>query len=173
MKWNLLKFWIATCQKILYRARKVMSYNLSWHVKIQKTVCITKKYKNALLPLDGLFWFWYRNNRTNYYVALKYRNTEIIQVDLLRLRTQQSSDALHCNMWHRFHTITFPSSAIFCPAAKHVNALCERERSKGISSSSREDNSTLLDPASHSSSILNENTKSPPGLPEVSFGPEF
>lgn len=45
--------------------------------------------------------------------------------------------------------------------------LLERERSEGISSPSRCDDSTLLNPATHSS-ILDDNTKSDSGLPEVS-----
>lgn len=50
---------------------------------------------------------------------------------------------------------------------KDVNVLLERERSEGISSPSRDDDSTLLNPGTHSS-ILDDNTKSDSGLPEVS-----
>uniref|UniRef100_A0A671VM74 Anoctamin n=1 Tax=Sparus aurata TaxID=8175 RepID=A0A671VM74_SPAAU len=55
---------------------------------------------------------------------------------------------------------------IFPPAVKDVNVLLERERSEGISSPSRDDDSTLLNPGTHSS-ILEDNTKSESGLPEV------
>uniref|UniRef100_A0A3B4UV20 Anoctamin n=1 Tax=Seriola dumerili TaxID=41447 RepID=A0A3B4UV20_SERDU len=48
---------------------------------------------------------------------------------------------------------------------KDVNVQLERERSEGISSPSRYDDSTLLNPGTHSS-ILDDNTKSDPGLPE-------
>ncbi|GLD48102.1 anoctamin-4-like isoform X3 [Lates japonicus] len=50
-------------------------------------------------------------------------------------------------------------------AVKDVNVLLERERSEGISSPSRDDDSTLLNPATHSS-ILDDNTKSDSGPPE-------
>ncbi|KAI3366954.1 hypothetical protein L3Q82_009591 [Scortum barcoo] len=50
-------------------------------------------------------------------------------------------------------------------AVKDVNVLLERERSEGISSPSRDDDSTLLNPGTHSS-ILDDNTKSDSGLPE-------
>ncbi|XP_028275099.1 anoctamin-4-like [Parambassis ranga] len=50
-------------------------------------------------------------------------------------------------------------------AVKDVNVLLERERSEGISSPSREDESTLQNQGTHSS-ILEDNTKSEPGLPE-------
>lgn len=56
---------------------------------------------------------------------------------------------------------------IFPPAVKDVNVQLERERSEGISSPSRDDDSTLLNPATHSS-ILDDNTKSDSGPPEVS-----
>lgn len=58
---------------------------------------------------------------------------------------------------------------VFPPAVKDVNVLLERERSEGISSPSRDDDSTLLNPGTHSS-ILEDNTKSESGLPEVSGG---
>ncbi|XP_041819917.1 anoctamin-4-like [Chelmon rostratus] len=48
---------------------------------------------------------------------------------------------------------------------KDVNVLLERERSEGISSPSRDDDSTLLNPGTHSS-VLDDNTKSDAGLPE-------
>ncbi|XP_036977167.1 anoctamin-4-like [Acanthopagrus latus] len=50
-------------------------------------------------------------------------------------------------------------------AVKDVNVLLERERSEGTSSPSRDDDSTLLNPGTHSS-ILEDNTKSESGLPE-------
>lgn len=50
---------------------------------------------------------------------------------------------------------------------KDVNVLLERERSEDTSTPSRDDDSTLLNPGTHSS-ILDENTKSDSGLPEVS-----
>uniref|UniRef100_A0A672HEU4 Anoctamin n=1 Tax=Salarias fasciatus TaxID=181472 RepID=A0A672HEU4_SALFA len=54
------------------------------------------------------------------------------------------------------------------PAVKDVNVLLERERTEGSSSSpSRDDDSTLQNPGTNSS-ILDENTKSDSGLPEVS-----
>lgn len=56
---------------------------------------------------------------------------------------------------------------IFPPAVKDVNVLLERERTESNSSPSRDDDSTLLNVATHSS-ILDENTKSDSGLPEVS-----
>ena len=52
-------------------------------------------------------------------------------------------------------------------AVKDVNVLLERERSEGISSPSRDDESTLQNPATHSS-ILDDNTKSSLGNQEVS-----
>lgn len=58
---------------------------------------------------------------------------------------------------------------IFLPGVKDVNVLLERERSEGISSPSRDDDSTLLNPGTHSS-VLDDNTKSDAGLPEVSDG---
>lgn len=45
--------------------------------------------------------------------------------------------------------------------------LLERKRSESTSSPSRDDDSTLLNPGTNSS-ILDENTKSDSGLPEVS-----
>uniref|UniRef100_A0A7N6F780 Anoctamin n=1 Tax=Anabas testudineus TaxID=64144 RepID=A0A7N6F780_ANATE len=51
------------------------------------------------------------------------------------------------------------------PAVKDVKVLLERERTEDSSSQSRDDDSTLLNPATHSS-ILDDNTKSDPGLPE-------
>ncbi|XP_044042132.1 anoctamin-4-like isoform X1 [Siniperca chuatsi] len=50
-------------------------------------------------------------------------------------------------------------------AVKDVNVLLQRERSEDISSPSRDDDSTLLNPGTHSS-ILDDNTKSDSGLPE-------
>ncbi|XP_017287082.1 anoctamin-4 isoform X2 [Kryptolebias marmoratus] len=50
-------------------------------------------------------------------------------------------------------------------AVKDLKVLLETERSEGISSSSRDDDSTLLNPGTHSS-ILDENTKSELGIPE-------
>ncbi|KAM4569136.1 anoctamin-4-like isoform 2-T2 [Odontesthes bonariensis] len=50
-------------------------------------------------------------------------------------------------------------------AVKDVNVLLKRERSEGISSPSREDESTLQNPATHSS-ILDDNTKSSLGNQE-------
>ncbi|XP_051804577.1 anoctamin-4-like isoform X1 [Acanthochromis polyacanthus] len=50
-------------------------------------------------------------------------------------------------------------------AVKDVNVLLERERSEGISSPSREDDSTLQNPGTHSS-ILDDNTKTDSALPE-------
>ncbi|KAF7664480.1 hypothetical protein LDENG_00176140 [Lucifuga dentata] len=50
-------------------------------------------------------------------------------------------------------------------AVKDVNVLLERERSEGISSTSRDDDSTLLNPGTHSS-ILDENTRTDSPLPE-------
>uniref|UniRef100_A0A668VTA6 Anoctamin n=2 Tax=Oreochromis aureus TaxID=47969 RepID=A0A668VTA6_OREAU len=50
-------------------------------------------------------------------------------------------------------------------AVKDVNVLLERERSGGISSPSRDDDSTLQNQGTHSS-ILDDNTKSSAGLPE-------
>ena len=50
---------------------------------------------------------------------------------------------------------------------KNVNVLLERKRSEGISSPSRDDDSTLLNPDTNSS-ILDNNTKSDSSLPEVS-----
>lgn len=46
--------------------------------------------------------------------------------------------------------------------------LLERESSEGIGSPSRDDDSSLLNPETHSSSIIDENTKSDACLPEVS-----
>ncbi|XP_029350776.1 anoctamin-4 isoform X3 [Echeneis naucrates] len=51
------------------------------------------------------------------------------------------------------------------PAVKDVNVHLERERSEGISSPSRVDDSTLLNPETHSS-ILDDNTKTESRLPE-------
>lgn len=51
-------------------------------------------------------------------------------------------------------------------AVKDIKVLPEKERSEGISSSSRDNDSTLLNPGTHSS-ILDE-TKSESGIPEVS-----
>lgn len=50
---------------------------------------------------------------------------------------------------------------------KDVNVLLDRKRSDGISSPSRDDDSTLLNQGTHSS-ILDDNTKSDSSLPEVS-----
>ncbi|KAJ4924861.1 hypothetical protein JOQ06_003811 [Pogonophryne albipinna] len=50
-------------------------------------------------------------------------------------------------------------------AVKNVNVLLERKRSEGISSPSRDDDSTLLNPDTNSS-ILDNNTKSDSCLPE-------
>lgn len=67
-----------------------------------------------------------------------------------------------------FHTLTlFSSSLIVHPAVKDVNVLLEKERSEGISSPSRDDDSTLLNLRTNSSSIVDENTKSDSGPPEV------
>uniref|UniRef100_A0A669CM26 Anoctamin n=1 Tax=Oreochromis niloticus TaxID=8128 RepID=A0A669CM26_ORENI len=55
--------------------------------------------------------------------------------------------------------------SIYSPAVKDVNVLLERERSGGISSPSRDDDSTLQNQGTHSS-ILDDNTKSSAGLPE-------
>lgn len=46
--------------------------------------------------------------------------------------------------------------------------LLERERSEGIGSPTRDDDSSLLNPVTHSSSIVDENTKSDACIPEVS-----
>uniref|UniRef100_A0A8C9XRW5 Anoctamin n=1 Tax=Sander lucioperca TaxID=283035 RepID=A0A8C9XRW5_SANLU len=54
---------------------------------------------------------------------------------------------------------------IFSPAVKDVNVLLEREMSEGISSPSRDNDSTLLN-MGNNSSILDDNTKSDSGLPE-------
>ncbi|XP_041636798.1 anoctamin-4-like isoform X2 [Cheilinus undulatus] len=51
-------------------------------------------------------------------------------------------------------------------AVKDVNVLLDRVRSEDTSSPSRDDDSTLLNPGTHSS-ILDENTKSDSGLPEA------
>ncbi|TMS02546.1 Anoctamin-4, partial [Larimichthys crocea] len=50
-------------------------------------------------------------------------------------------------------------------AVKDVNVLLDRKRSDGISSPSRDDDSTLLNQGTHSS-ILDDNTKSDSSLPE-------
>ncbi|XP_023144192.2 anoctamin-4 isoform X1 [Amphiprion ocellaris] len=50
-------------------------------------------------------------------------------------------------------------------AVKDVNVLLERERSEGISSPSRDDDSTLQNPGTNSS-ILDDNTKTDSALPE-------
>lgn len=52
-------------------------------------------------------------------------------------------------------------------AVKDPKVLLEKEKSEGICSLSRDDDSTLLNPGTHSS-ILDENTKSESGIPEVS-----
>ncbi|KAM3859280.1 anoctamin-4-like isoform 1-T1 [Diretmus argenteus] len=52
-------------------------------------------------------------------------------------------------------------------AVKDVKVLLERERSEGTSDPSRDDDSTLLNPATHSS-ILDDNTRTDSALPEVS-----
>ncbi|KAF3704914.1 Anoctamin-4 [Channa argus] len=53
-------------------------------------------------------------------------------------------------------------------AVKDVNVLLERERIDGNSSPSRDDDSTLQNPTTHSS-ILDDNTKLDSGLPEASL----
>lgn len=58
--------------------------------------------------------------------------------------------------------------SILHPAVKDANALLERESSEGIGSPSRDDDSSLLNPVTHSSSIIDENTKSDACIPEVS-----
>lgn len=55
----------------------------------------------------------------------------------------------------------------FSSAEKDLKVLLEKEKSEGISISSRDDDSTLLNPGTHSS-VLDENTKSESGIPEVS-----
>ncbi|XP_076009973.1 anoctamin-4-like [Genypterus blacodes] len=50
-------------------------------------------------------------------------------------------------------------------AVKDVNVLQERQRSEGVSSPSRDDDSTLLNPGTHSS-ILDDNTRTESPLPE-------
>ncbi|KAM3859281.1 anoctamin-4-like isoform 2-T2 [Diretmus argenteus] len=50
-------------------------------------------------------------------------------------------------------------------AVKDVKVLLERERSEGTSDPSRDDDSTLLNPATHSS-ILDDNTRTDSALPE-------
>lgn len=72
-----------------------------------------------------------------------------------------------------FPTLTaFSSSLIVRPAVKDVNVLLEKERSEGISSPSRDDDSTLLNLRTNSSSIVDENTKSDSGPPEVGLRAE-
>lgn len=72
-----------------------------------------------------------------------------------------------------FPTLTaFSSSHIVPPALKDVNVLLEKERSEGISSPSRDDDSTLLNLRTNSSSIIDENTKSESGPPEVGLRAE-
>lgn len=72
-----------------------------------------------------------------------------------------------------FRTRTaFSSSLIVCPAVKDVNVLLEKERSEGVSSPSRDDDSTLLNLRTNSSSIVDENTKSDCGPPEVGLRAE-
>lgn len=63
------------------------------------------------------------------------------------------------------HLCLFYSSA--ATAVKDVKVLLEWERTEGNSSPSRDDDSTLLNPATHSS-LLDDNTKLDSGLPEVS-----
>lgn len=53
-------------------------------------------------------------------------------------------------------------------AVKDVNVHLESERSEGISTPSRDDDSTLPNPGTNSS-ILDDNTKSDSGQPEVSW----
>lgn len=71
------------------------------------------------------------------------------------------------------HTlITSPNIPLFmhstaAPDVNHASVLLERTRSEGISTPSKDDDSTLLNPSTHRSN-LDGNTKSDPGLPEVS-----
>lgn len=61
----------------------------------------------------------------------------------------------------------FCNPFFFTPVVKDVNVLLERQRSDGVSSPSRDDDSTLQNAGTHSS-ILDDNTKSDSGVPEVS-----
>lgn len=67
--------------------------------------------------------------------------------------------------WQRMNLCLIYYSSL--SAVKDIKVVLEKERSEGISSSSRDYDSTLLNPGTHSS-ILDENTKSESGIPEVS-----
>uniref|UniRef100_A0AAQ5YPI9 Anoctamin n=1 Tax=Amphiprion ocellaris TaxID=80972 RepID=A0AAQ5YPI9_AMPOC len=77
-----------------------------------------------------------------------------------------------CSVFANMVTFYFNSGVIlsilssaFPAAVKDVNVLLERERSEGISSPSRDDDSTLQNPGTNSS-ILDDNTKTDSALPE-------